>query len=103
MKIIAPLAAFHNWLSDKDFVWWPFSFLKPAPQEIMTFNLTLKMTGCFGGMTFVMFTVFAIMNNAFYLESTFYTLISCLISFFIWFNLITKPLWNYRAKRLSKP
>ncbi len=102
MKIISVLAAFHNWLSDKDFIWWPFSFLRPKPEIPMNFKLTLQMTGCFGGLTFVFLTGFAIANNAFSLESTFLTFLSCMIGFFLWFNLITKPFWNYRANRLKK-
>lgn len=101
MKLIDLIAHFHNWLSDKDFIWWPFSFLKPAPSTPMTFKLTLLMTGCFGGMAFVMFAVMALMNNALtadYLVSVF---ISSFIGFFLWFNLVTKPLWNRRSRNLA--
>lgn len=102
MKMINYLAQFHNWLSDKDFIWWPFSFLRPKPSELITFNLVLQMTGCFGIMTFGMFTVFAIMNNAFSVLSAVMTLFSCLLGFFLWFNLITRPLWNHRARSLGR-
>jgi hypothetical protein len=102
MKLLEILAAFHNWLSDKDFIWWPFSFLRPEPHVPMTLNLTLQMTGCFGGLTFVFLTVFSIANNAFSLESSLFTLLGCIIGFFLWFNLITKPLWNIRARKLKK-
>ena len=94
------LTRFHNWLSDKDFIWWPFSFLRPEPNVPMTFQLTGLMTLCFGGLSFTMFTVFAIMNNAFAIESAFTTFLICFGGFFLWFNLITKPLWNRRAYAL---
>ena len=101
MKILNVLALFHNWLSDKDFIWWPFSFLRPEPKDPITFKLTLLMTACFGGLAFTMFTIFAIVNNAFYANSAISTFLLCFVGFFLWFNLITKPLWNRRAKELS--
>jgi hypothetical protein len=63
MNPIDLLANFHNWLADKDFIWWPFSFLRPKPQEPMTFKNTLQMTACFGILTFLFFTAFAVLNN----------------------------------------
>lgn len=101
MKILDIIAAFHNWLSDKDFIWWPFSFLRPDPKDPITFKTTLQMTGCFGGLTFVFFSVFALMNNALTADYLFLTFLSCFLGFFIWFNAITRPLWNHRSKKLS--
>ena len=101
MNILDIIAKIHNWLSDKDFIWWPFSFLRPAPQDKITFKHTLTMTGCFGGLTFVFFTVFAIMNNAFSIESTVLTFGLSVGGFMAWFNVVTKPLWNRRASQLK--
>lgn len=101
MKIFNLITDFHNWLSDKDFIWWPFSFLRPEAHVPMTFRLTMIMTGCFGGLAFLMFSVMALMNNAFsygYAVSVFF---SAFGGFFAWFNLVTKPLWNRRALKLS--
>lgn len=101
MKAFNLLTDFHNWLSDKDFIWWPFSFLRPDPHVPMTFKLTLTMTGCFGGLAFLMFTVMALMNNAFTVDYAFSVFFSAFGGFFLWFNLVTKPLWNRRALKLS--
>jgi hypothetical protein len=100
-KIFELLPNFHNWLSDRDFIWWPFSFLRPGPATLMTFQHTLLMTACFGGLSFLMFTGFAVVNNVFTASSAFNTFLICFVGFFTWFNLITKPLWNYRARKLS--
>lgn len=102
MKILDIIAQFHNYLSDKDFIWWPFSFLRPEPHVPMTFKLTTMMTGCFAGLAFLMFATMAIMNNAFTFDSAVSTFFFCFIGFFLWFNLVTKPLWNYRAHKLLK-
>ncbi len=100
MKLLDLITLFHNWISDKDFIWWPFSFLRPGPEEIMTFKQTSLMTLCFGGLSFLMFTIFAVVNNAFSLETASMTFLGCFAGFFLWFNLITKPLWNRRSKKL---
>ncbi len=101
MKLLDLVTHFHGWLSDKDFVWWPFSFLRPGPKVPMTFGLTLMMTGCFGGLGFLMFTVMAIANNAFTLDAAVSTFAFCFGGFFIWFNSVTRPLWNRRARQLA--
>jgi hypothetical protein len=102
IKLLHFFARPHNWLSDRDFIWWPFSFLRPEPHVAMTFKLTLLMTGCFGGLAFVMFTIMAVMNNAFSSEAALTTFFFCFGGFFTWFNLVTKPLWNIRARSLSQ-
>ena len=101
-KFLSIIPNIHNWLSDRDFIWWPFSFLRPSPSTFMTLKHTVYMTGCFGGLSFVMFTGFAVVNNMFSLDSTFITFLMCFGGFFAWFNIVTKPLWNYRARRLNK-
>jgi hypothetical protein len=102
MKLFDIITQFHNWLSDKDFIWWPFSFLRPEPHEPMTFKLTSLMTGCFGGLAFLMFAIMAVMNNAMTFEYAVSVAVSSFGGFFIWFNVVTRPLWNRRARDLSK-
>lgn len=102
MKLLDLLTLFHNWISDKDFIWWPFSFLRPEPKEFISFKLTFLMTACFGSLAFLMFTVLAIANNAFTTNYAVSVFFSCFIGFFLWFNLITKPLWNRRSRQLQR-
>lgn len=101
-KIIDFIAGSHNWLADKDFIWWPFSFLRPDTKEGMTFKHTLLMTGCFGGLTFLMFVFFAVANNALSADSLISTFFFSFIGFLAWFNFVTKPFWNYRANQQKK-
>ena len=102
MKLLNLITLLHNWLSDKDFIWWPFSFLRPEANEEMTLKLTSLMTLCFGGLSFLMFSILAIANNAFTLETSFTTFLGCFLGFFGWFNLVTKPLWNRRAREIKQ-
>ncbi len=101
-NILSIIPNAHNWLSDKDFIWWPFSFLRPAPETFMTVKHTLLMTACFGGLSVLMFVGFSVVNNMFTASSAVNTFVICFGGFFLWFNLVTKPLWNYRARQLSK-
>lgn len=102
MKLFDLITQFHNWLSDKDFIWWPFSFLRPDANVLMTFKLTSLMTACFGGLAFLMFVIMAVMNNALTFEYIISIFFSCFGGFFLWFNIVTKPLWNRRARALAK-
>lgn len=102
MNPLMALVHFHNWLSDKDFIWWPFSFLRPQKQEFITMKLVSIMTACFGGLAFLMFTCFAVVNNLFSIDSMMTTLMSCFGGFFLWFTCVTKPVWNIRARALQK-
>ncbi len=96
------LVDLHNWFVDKEFLWWPFSFLKPEAHEKMTFARTTKMTLFFGGATFLLFLFLSIVNNTFVLTEEFYRFVLFFSMFGVWFNFITKPLWNIRAKKLKK-
>jgi hypothetical protein len=101
-KFLAAFPNLHNWITDKDFIWWPFSFLRPHPATPMTFKHTTLMTLCFGGLAFVMFSVFAVVNNMFSFDSAVTTFVGCFGGFFGWFNVITRPMWNFRAHKLKK-
>lgn len=101
MKLLDLFTDFHNWVSDKDFIWWPFSFLRPEKHVPMSMKLILQMAACFAGLGTLMFTAFAIVNNMFTASSMFQTLILSYILFFLWFTLITRTFWNRRAHKLA--
>jgi hypothetical protein len=103
MKLLDLITDLHNWISDKDFIWWPFSFLRPEKHEAMTMKLVFQMAGCFSLLGTLMFTAFAIVNNIFSASSMFQTLVLTFVLFFTWFALITRTFWNRRAYRLSAP
>jgi hypothetical protein len=100
MKLLELIAAFHNFFADRDFLWWPFSFLRPAPQESITMKHVTNMTLCFGGLSTLMFVIFAVANNVLTANFLIIILLSCFGGFFVWFSLVTKPLWNIRARNL---
>jgi hypothetical protein len=100
-KLLEFIPNTHNWISDRDFIWWPFSFLRPTPATIMTMSHVGLMTLCFGGLAFLMFVGFAVVNNMFTASSAVNTFLLSFGGFGTWFTVVTKPMWNYRARRLS--
>lgn len=103
MKLLELFTDFHNWVSDKDFIWWPFSFLRPEKNQPMTMGLIFQMAACFSGLGTLMFTAFAFVNNIFSFSSLLQTLVLSFVLFFLWFTLITRTFWNRRAYKLSPP
>jgi hypothetical protein len=92
----------HNYLSDFNYVWWPFLFLKPQPHERISFKRTLIMAPCFA----LYFLAAAILKdflrgNAIELSQSIEYFVKGTLVFFFWFNLVTAPLWNRRAQRLQ--
>ncbi|MFY7993472.1 MAG: hypothetical protein ACOVP4_09290 [Bacteriovoracaceae bacterium] len=101
-KLVDRLIEVHGYISDKDFIWWPFSFLRPERNQEITPKNKILMTFCFGGASSLMLAIVAIMNNAFEVGSFLQTSATLVASFFIWFSIVTVPLWNARARKLNR-
>jgi len=93
----------HNWASETRFVWFPFKILRPKKKEKISSARRTLMAVCFG----VYYSVFIIGKRIlfgkkasirFVVLAVFFTI----IVFFLWFSLITTPLWNRRAQRIKK-
>ena len=102
MKLLDSVTHVHGWLSDKDFIWWPFSFLRPDPKTAISFKLICLMTMCFAGLSYVMYVVYAVANNALVPDDLIRYFFMFFGGFFVWFNIVTRPLWNRRARLLNK-
>lgn len=100
MTFLRKIEDFHNWASDTRFVWFPFLWLKPKPQDFLRFKKLVLMSLCFG----FYFGFFLTLRKSFQPDSNFLKNLPGNIGvsvfvFFIWFNLVTAPLWNRRANR----
>ena len=93
----------HNKASDIKFVWFPFYFLRPAPEVEIRWPLKFKMIVCFG---LYYGTVAALRSCIFSGGNIIQELMSdiplAILVFTIWFNCITAPIWNVRANRLTE-
>ena len=96
---------FHGRLSDLKVVWFPFLALKPdSPKTPITFKRLAIMIPCFAAWILPGLLVREwIVGNL----SSFSWLDLArvyaygLLGFTLWFNLVTAPLWNRRAKLIS--
>lgn len=95
------IALIHNWFVDFDFFWWPFSFLKPKQNELMDWGKVTQMSAYFGILIWIFISGFAIAQMGFDFQFVAMNFFGSILSLFLWFGLVTKPLWNYRAKRLK--
>jgi hypothetical protein len=92
----------HNKASDTQFVWFPFQFLKPAPPFPILFWRRLVMAVLFGIYCgFFLALRRWIFSHVDFAASLVDDVIYSICFFLIWFNLITAPLWNRRARRLQ--
>lgn len=93
----------HNQASDTTFVWFPFTWLRPLVTEEISTPRRIFMALAFGvyyGTFFSLKDYF--FNNRAFFESIWTNTIGAIALFFVWFSIVTTPLWNRRAKRASK-
>ena len=95
------LEKIHNQLSDLKIVWFPYLFLKPEPHELILWPRILKMAPCFS-LYFVLGAAVRdiLLGNGFELGLIPIYFIYGVFGFLVWFNVVTAPLWNRRARRL---
>ena len=99
--MIDKIAKVHNQLSDQNWVWFPFLFLKIQPHQMIDFFQWLQMTICFGGY----FAVFYYLKQFIFGQEIDLLMgaIKGLIGFGLWFAIITRTFWNRRARQLNGP
>ena len=92
----------HNELSDKNFIWFPFIFLKPRPEVKITQARILAMTLCFSLYAVLALAIRSYLQGSFSAEMFTMPLIYSCLAFFFWFQTVTSTLWNIRAHALSR-
>ena len=93
----------HNKASDTAFVWFPFNWMRPAASESMSMARRLRMTLAFGiyyGLSYAV--TGALFRDRPLLAFGPGSVLSAMAIFFVWFNLVTAPLWNRRARRYRR-
>jgi hypothetical protein len=91
---------FMNGLSDKDWGWWPFLFLRPSKDQFIDNSCLFKMTAAFG--TFVGFFLFLIslLLDAPYCGNFLVDMLGGWLFFFLSYKYTFALFWNRRARRL---
>lgn len=102
-RFLQKIEDLHNKASDTNFVWFPFQFLRPKPEEPIGLLRRLLMSLCFG----LSFEVLYFLRKGIFGECPSFTssLQSALwfcAAFFVWFTFVTSFFWNRRARRLGE-
>lgn len=92
----------HNLLSDKNLIWFPFLFLKPKPDTIITQSRILIMTLCFGGYAALALVIRAYLSGTVSTSLILKNIAYTNLAFFTWFQIVTSTLWNIRARELTE-
>lgn len=95
------LEHWHNWASDTKFVWFPFYWMKPKIHDLLSVPRTTAMAILFS----IYYNLWYLARNfafgvAFDIEHAAWGQLFFFVFFFVWFNLLTRPLWNRRARKL---
>jgi len=102
MSSLETLESAVNEVSDKDWSWWPFLWLRPAQHEPMTLARMATVALLFGAPIGAMLTVFATMLSP---ESKSVAPVMVglfpMVLFFI-ASVLVGPMWNRRADRLAR-
>ncbi|MBY0516323.1 MAG: hypothetical protein K2P81_05410 [Bacteriovoracaceae bacterium] len=95
------LTFWHGKISDSSAIWFPFVFLKPKPNELITHARRLVMVMCFTAYGSLFWPLKQwIFSEEFNIHLWAVFSLKCLAFFTIWFRLVTAPLWNRRARSL---
>jgi hypothetical protein len=96
MKKLLGIAKIHFQLSQKSWIWFPFNFLRPRQNELITHKAVLLMSVCFGSY----FYFFYLMRELLFGQLQFFDIFKVqsfvlfVLAFFVWFEVFTRPLWN---------
>ena len=103
MPTLKSFMALYHKLSDKDFVWFPFLFLRPRPEQSIGFRRYVVMGYCFGLYGSLLWPLKQLLwgeGNWTWNGWAVFTAKS-LAFFYLWFAVVTIPLWNQRARALN--
>lgn len=92
---------FLNRLTDMDWGWWPFLFLRPLQDELIDTRRVAKMTLYFGPMFSIILIFYSAMRGPVSLADALATAIYMCVFFFVWYRLTFAVAWNRRARRLQ--
>jgi hypothetical protein len=101
MTILDRLTKWHGRISDQPAIWFPFVFLKPAPDQLIGPGRRLAMTFCFAAYAALFWPLKQWLFGQM-LDQREWGLfgLKSLAFFALWFRLVTCPLWNRRARNL---
>ena len=100
-KFLKTCLRHYHELSDQDFIWFPFLFLRPRPDQSIGLRQYVLMVFCFGlyGSLVWPLKQYLYDSSVTWNGWAVFTL-KCFGFFLVWFAVVTVPLWNQRARNL---
>jgi len=94
------LENFMNRLTDMNWGWWPFLFLRPEKEEIMTLKYLAKISLYYGLLYGILLGIYAyyITHN----KISFLFPVAFILFFFVGFSSTFAIFWNRRSRRLQE-
>jgi len=101
-KLLKTVMDQYHSLSDKNFIWFPFTVLRPKPNELIGLNKLILMIFCFGLYGSILWPLKQWLGDSeFTLNGWAVFALKSLGFFSVWFTVVTRPLWNQRARSLQ--
>ncbi len=93
-----------NDMSDKDWSWWPFLWLRPAREARLSLRRSFVMTALYGlPLALVLCVGFRLtMPRAHAEQAALVALVSVPLAFLFHLSVVIGPMWNRRAERLAR-
>lgn len=102
-KLFSSFMRHYHALSDKDFIWFPFTKLRPAPHEAIGLPKLLLMVLCFALYGALLWPLKQwILRAPITREGWLWFTLKCGVFFLVWFSCVTRPLWNQRARSVKR-
>lgn len=100
--MLAKIVFWHGKVSDTNYIWFPYLFLKPQPHEEISFlKASLIMAPLWGIYMGLPYGVYFMVTENWPLIKFGVYIGKFSVFFLVWFNVVTRPLWNLRAKGLA--
>ena len=98
---IQRLEDYVNWLTERDWGWWPVVFLRPPKDKDIDNTVLLKITSFFGIILGLLLVVlrFIVFHSLTALSIAFDLVLGC-VAFFLPYKFTFAYFWNRRARRL---
>jgi hypothetical protein len=101
MTVFQKICEYHFKLSQTDLVWFPFLFLRPKSDQEISHQRVLLMSLCFAVFAYALYILRRVFSPEGFIVSA-QELFYFFVGFFFWFELVTRPLWNYWVRKFIR-
>lgn len=101
-ELLDRIEHFGNRLTDADWSWWPFVFLRPEPDQLMDTRYVAHITRYFGPFYGLFFVGLLLLTSQLTLLGLALSIVGFPLCFFVAYRLTFAVAWNRRARSLQE-